>query len=41
MRTQPVNRDHHQGEEDLAAQLFDAPDILECLYKFLHGDIKV
>jgi hypothetical protein len=34
MRTDTVNENQEQCEEDFAAQLFDAPDIFKCLNNF-------
>jgi hypothetical protein len=31
-----IDQDHQKGEEDLAAQFLNSPDILQRLYEILH-----
>ena len=39
MRTESIDKDQQYGHRDLAAQIINGPDILECLNEFLHLEI--
>ena len=41
MRTETVNSNQEQCNQNLTPQLIDAPDILKCLYELFHGIAEI